>query len=1298
MKKKVVALIILITLIALTLVGDSVNLKKEDKYLDKVLQTDAYSYLSPAAKEYITEVYESTGEVLLTEQNKEENNPYLNPQFIEYLELPASVQKTVNYIPDSLVVDYSGNESLEATNLPASYNLTSINGKNFTTPMKQQGGSAICWAFASTEAAETLLLKQQNQTYSSSSKVFSPKQLDYATSTDKLIDSFQNNSISTCDPPENCGYYTYPNIDNGSRKLNSGGNFYTSSILMANGLGLVNESALPFTETNTGKWPGDVLNYSKSQYEVNSTIQVPTITDYTASTDRINSYVSTVKNYIYNYGGPFVGTYAPDCSCGFTNTDGKKVMKTDNCITDSGSVNEGHAMQIIGWDDNYKYAYCENGTKHGSVSNGSCSSGTYTTGKGAWLVRNSWGDNSSYKYVYITYDSTNLITAFITSLTSMSNRTWNNNYHVNPWPEQNMSNGLIGTNNQTVEFDTHNKKTEKIEKIKVLSASSNATLKVSITSGSKTYTNIATATVKEPGFYTFNLASKNIILTEPAFSVKVTSTDSTDSSVIARFVKNSISVFTSNVSTAYDAYTIVGGSLKTYDDASSNVVSSDNPAFLDAETSNVKMILQHYTKNLPPGVKLTYKIMKGSEDYSSYFLSSWRRDNPVNNYVYTRLEQLSNNVNKPICGTTFTMQVLYNGSIVQTFPIKRICTSNGSVKYTTSKIKLYKNDGTSSYITQERNDLSKYKLMNSDGSHSMSLTNQGELFKYDKHISSWNTKADGTGTTYKTNEFLLYKDIDLYAQWADGHSYYIRYVCPYNKCVNGSAQYSSTYGKEYGNKFKLSSNTFTNLNGDTFLHWKVNDDIYYEQEEVMDLATSNSPYNLDETVDIETVWGSNYKTISFDANGGTGSMSSIKVPTSENTRLKYNLFTRKDYRFDYWNTEPDGSGTTYTNGSLINTNKDLTLYAQWNESTNPITNISLNKNSLNLTIGNSSTLVATITPTDTTDKKDITWTSSNSSVASVINGKVTAIKAGTTTITATTSNNLKATCMVTVAEQPEYPTGISMIDKKLTLEVGTSYNLVASITPNNALNKTITWESDDTKVARVSSGGKVTAVKAGQALIKAKTANGLLAICELNVVEFSFKDVSPKAWYYEYVKEAYKDGIIAGYSSTKFGPNDKVTRGQLVTFLWRLDQKLDSPSTSPGQSKTFTDVKEGQYYTTAVKWAARYGIVNGYAGTKKFGPNNPIIRQDLALILRNYAKYRGFETTANADLTYFLDYNGFKKSYALDALKWAVKNKVISGKSLPNGGKKIAPLDNTTRAETATMIVNFKRSFNLKVS
>ena len=192
-------------------------------------------------------------------------------------------------------------------------------------------------------------------------------------------------------------------------------------------------------------------------------------------------------------------------------------------------------------------------------------------------------------------------------------------------------------------------------------------------------------------------------------------------------------------------------------------------------------------------------------------------------------------------------------------------------------------------------------------------------------------------------------------------------------------------------------------------------------------------------------------------------------------------------------------------------------------------------------------------------------------------------------------------------------------------------------------------------------------------------------------VQINFADVPNDSWYYDAVKEAYARNIISGYSKTTFAPNDKVTRGQLVTFLYRLEGMPDVSSIE----NDFNDVEDNMYFTDGVKWAKSNKIVSGYGGTKKFGPNDPIIRQDLAVILNNYAKYKEKDYTSMQDISSFTDYSLVKGNYAEDALKWAVKNKVMSGQNLGNNKRAIAPFNNTSRAEAAAMIVNFINRFEI---
>ena len=174
-----------------------------------------------------------------------------------------------------------------------------------------------------------------------------------------------------------------------------------------------------------------------------------------------------------------------------------------------------------------------------------------------------------------------------------------------------------------------------------------------------------------------------------------------------------------------------------------------------------------------------------------------------------------------------------------------------------------------------------------------------------------------------------------------------------------------------------------------------------------------------------------------------------------------------------------------------------------------VTSVSLNKTSLALEIGDGYTLIATVSPSNATDKT-ITWSSTNSSVASVSGGKVTAKSEGATTITATAHNGKTALCTVTVSEPaPEVieVTSVSLDKTSLTLEIGESETLTATVLPGNAADKSVTWTSSAQSVATVANG-KITAVGSGTATITATAHNGKTASCTVTVIDpyadFSF--------------------------------------------------------------------------------------------------------------------------------------------------------------------------------------------------
>ena len=196
--------------------------------------------------------------------------------------------------------------------------------------------------------------------------------------------------------------------------------------------------------------------------------------------------------------------------------------------------------------------------------------------------------------------------------------------------------------------------------------------------------------------------------------------------------------------------------------------------------------------------------------------------------------------------------------------------------------------------------------------------------------------------------------------------------------------------------------------------------------------------------------------------------------------------------YNGWN---DFSNKSYGGNFIIKAFTD-------NETTTvDVEKVSLNKSATTLTEGESETLTATITPSNATGDKTVKWSSSNEAVAAVdSNGKVTAKKAGTAVITATSSNGKTAGCTVTVKQKEIAITGISLNKSTTSLTEGESETLTATITPSNATgDKTVKWSSSNEAVAAVDSNGKVTAKKAGTAVITATSSNGKSASCTVTV-------------------------------------------------------------------------------------------------------------------------------------------------------------------------------------------------------
>jgi len=185
----------------------------------------------------------------------------------------------------------------------------------------------------------------------------------------------------------------------------------------------------------------------------------------------------------------------------------------------------------------------------------------------------------------------------------------------------------------------------------------------------------------------------------------------------------------------------------------------------------------------------------------------------------------------------------------------------------------------------------------------------------------------------------------------------------------------------------------------------------------------------------------------------------------------------------------------------------------------------------------------------------------------------------------------------------------------------------------------------------------------------------------VTTVENPFTDVHTSNWFYSDVLYAYNNRLMGGTSTTPmlFSPNTPLSRAMIVTILYRYQGE---PNVA-GLSNPFSDVPAGQWYTNAIVWAAANGIVSGVSAGR-FGTNNNITRQDLAVILINYANFRGLSLPKGQV------YQGFNDDsriavYARPAVIRCFEAGIIGGKP----GNLFDPVGQSTRAETAAMLRRF---------
>lgn len=186
------------------------------------------------------------------------------------------------------------------------------------------------------------------------------------------------------------------------------------------------------------------------------------------------------------------------------------------------------------------------------------------------------------------------------------------------------------------------------------------------------------------------------------------------------------------------------------------------------------------------------------------------------------------------------------------------------------------------------------------------------------------------------------------------------------------------------------------------------------------------------------------------------------------------------------------------------------------------------------------------------------------------------------------------------------------------------------------------------------------------------------ALAELRGEEpFPFTDVPDGAWYEEGVRYAFENGLMTGTGTDTFSPDLAATRGTIVTMLYRLE---NSPAAGVA---AFDDVADSAWYADTVAWAAEHGIVGGY-GNGKFGPDDPITREQMATILYRYAQYKEYDVSKQADLNGYTDTDNIS-SYAVESLSWANVKGLVTGTSATT----LTPGGSATRAQVAVILMRF---------
>ena len=471
-----------------------------------------------------------------------------------------------------------------------------------------------------------------------------------------------------------------------------------------------------------------------------------------------------------------------------------------------------------------------------------------------------------------------------------------------------------------------------------------------------------------------------------------------------------------------------------------------------------------------------------------------------------------------------------------------------------------------------------------------------------------------------------------------------------------------------GENYTLPECTFTPPEGREFAGWlAVNGTVYPAGTKVI------SSYDQS----LKATWKDKEAaevTISFDPNGGTGTMQPMKVKSGENFTLPECTFTPPEGKeFAGWLA---ANGTVYPAGDIVFSTTDSVLKATWKDKEAAEITISFDPNGgtgtmqpMKVKSGENFTLPeCTFTPPE--GKEFAGWLAANGTVYPA--GDI---------VFSTTDSVLKATWKDKEAETPHKHSYKDVVTAPTCTAKGYTTHTCACgdsyvDTYVDALGHA--WDSGKvTKQPTATEAGirTYTCTRCGETKTKTISATGCPSA--------GFTDVPGEDnWAHAGIDYCVANGLMSGIGNDLFGPKLTTTRAQIVQILYNLEGEPKVSGTTP-----FTDLTQ-DWYQDAVRWAYQTGVVAGTSSTT-FEPDRPVTREQIAVILMEYVTrvLKLERTWTPADLSVFPDADSVS-DWAKDAMADAVGLGLISGAS--NGGQTLLePQGSATREQVATILMEF---------